>query len=471
MGGFPPIQRDQGMRTEPGHGIDDDPGRPPFSRFVLLWSGQTVSGMGSHLHGFGLGVWMYEHTQSTSLYALIALASFAPGVLVAPLLGGVVDRQDLRRVMMLGHAGGAVCTLLIALLIALDRLSLGAILLLVAAGAAFNSIQLPAFPKATTLMVAPEQLPRANGLMQLGVALARIAAPLLSGVLLPVIGVMGLLAIDLVTAGFSLAVLQAVRMPAPARDVAPARVSLGVSLAGRALQDAAVGWRYIRERPGLLGLQVLLTWMSFNLGILQVLVTPLILSFADVRTLGAVMTAGGVGMLAGSLLLLAWGGSRQRVWSVLGFVLLQGVFMGLGATRASPWVVGAGAFGVLFTVPVIMSCNQTLWQRKVPTALQGRVFAVHAALSGGSIPVAYLLSGPLADHVFEPWMAPGGPLASALGPWVGGAGPGRGIALLFLLLGAATVLLVAACMLIPGVRRVEQALPDAPLEPAPRLTG
>ncbi|WP_375745453.1 MFS transporter [Corallococcus interemptor] len=456
------------MRTPPGHGIDDDLGPRPFSRFVLLWSGQTVSAMGSHLNGFGLGVWMYEHTQSTSLYALIALASFAPGVLVAPLLGGVVDRKDLRKVMMLGHAGGAVCTALIALLIALDRLSVGAILLLVAGGAAFNSIQLPAFPKATTVMVAPEQLPRANGLMQLGVAMARIAAPLLSGVLLPVIGVTGLLSIDLATAFISLAVLQAVRMPAaPSNETAPAQVSLG----GRALQDAGVGWRYIRERPGLLGLQVLLTLMGFNLGILQVLVTPLVLSFADVRTLGAVMTAGGVGMLAGSLLLLAWGGARQRVWSVLGFVWLQGLFMGLGATHASPWVVGAGAFGVLLTVPVIMSCDQTLWQRKVPMALQGRVFAVHSALSGASIPVAYLLSGPLADHVFEPRMAVGGPLASALGPWVGGAGPGRGIALLFLLLGTATVLLAAACALLPSVRRVEQALPDAPLEPHPGLTG
>lgn len=447
--------------------MSSDPGLRPFSRFVILWLGQTVSGMGSHLNGFGLGVWMYEHTKSTSLYSFIALASFAPGVLVAPLLGGVVDRHDLRKVMMLGHAGGAVCTVLIALLLYLDRLSVGAILALVAGGAAFNSIQLPAFPKATTLMVEPEQLPRANGLMQLGMALGYIVAPLLSGSLLPIIGVTGLLVIDIGTAIISLVVLQAVRMPAaPPKETAPAKSSMG----GRALQDAVVGWRYIRERPGLFGLQVLITLMSFNLGIIQVLVTPLVMSFTDVRTLGAVMTAGGVGMLAGSMLLLAWGGSRQRVWSVLGFVLLQGLFLGLGASRASPWIVGAGAFGVLFTIPVIMSCNQTIWQRKVPTGLQGRVFAVHSALSGGSIPVAYLLSGPLADHVFEPWMAVGGPLASKLGPLVGGAGPGRGIALLFLLLGVATVLLVAACTLLPSVRRVEQALPDAPQDSLPGLT-
>ncbi|WP_338268618.1 MFS transporter [Corallococcus caeni] len=456
------------MRTslpQPPRGRDSGP--PPFSRFVLLWLGQTVSGMGSHLNGFGLSVWMYEHTRSTSLYSLIALAAFAPGVLVAPLLGGVVDRHDLRKVMMLGHAGGAVCTVLIALLLWLDRLSVGALLALVAAGAAFNSVQRPAFTKATTLMVGPEQLPRANGLMQLGLALGYIVAPLLSGVLLPLIGVTGLLIIDVIAAALSLAVLQSLRVPAaPPTEAAPVKASLGV----RALQDAAVGWRYIRERPGLLGLQVLLTLMSFNLGILQVLVTPLVMSFTDVRTLGAVMTAGGVGMLAGSLLLLAWGGARG-VWTVLGFVLLQGLFMGLGASRASAWGVGAGAFGVLFTVPVIMSCNQTLWQRKVPTGLQGRVFAVHAALSGGAIPAAYLLSGPLADHVFEPMMAVGSPLASALGPWVGGTGPGRGIALFFLLLGAATVLLVAACTLLPSVRRVEQALPDALPEPLPGLTS
>ncbi|RKH58461.1 MFS transporter [Corallococcus aberystwythensis] len=439
----------------------------PFSRFVLLWLGQTASGMGSHLNGFGLGVWTYEHTKSTSLYSLIALASFAPGVLVAPLLGGVVDRHDLRKVMMLGHAGGAVCTVLIALLLQLDRLSVGALLALVAGGAAFNSIQLPAFAKATTVMVAPEQLPRANGLMQLGLALGSIVAPLLSGTLLPAIGVTGLLAIDVGTALLSLGVLQGLRGSALPREAAsPVKASLG----RRALQDAAVGWRFIRERPGLVGLQVLLTLMSFNLGIIQVLVTPLVMSFADVRALGAVMTAGGLGMLAGSLVMLAWGGTRRRVWTVLGFVWLQGLFLGLGALRASPWVVGAGAFGVLFTLPVIMGCNQTLWQRKVPTGLQGRVFAVHSALSGVAIPIAYLLSGPLADHVFEPLMAAGAPWASALGPWVGGAGPGRGIALLLLLLGLATLLLVAACTLLPGIRRVEQVLPDAPTDPLPGPT-
>ncbi|RKH03497.1 MFS transporter [Corallococcus carmarthensis] len=463
------------MQTESRHGIDDDPerlqraapGPGPFSRFVLLWMGQTVSGMGSHLNGFGLAVWMYEHTRSTSLYSLIALASFAPGVLVAPLLGGVVDRHDLRKVMMLGHAGGAVCTVLIAVLLLLGHLSVAALLALVAGGAAFNSVQRPAFTKATTLMVAPERLPRANGLMQLGLALGYIVAPLLSGTLLPRIGVTGLLALDVIAAALSLGVLQPLRIPAaPPKESAPAKASMG----GRALQDAAVGWRYIRERPGLLGLQVLITLMSFNLGILQVLVTPLVMSFTDAPTLGAVMTAGGLGMLAGSLLLLAWGGARSRVWAVLGFVLLQGLFMGLGASRASAWTVGAGAFGVLFTVPVILSCNQTLWQRKVPTGLQGRVFAVHAALSGGAIPVAYLLSGPLADHVFEPMMAVGRPLAPALSPWVGGMGPGRGIALFFLLLGIATVLLVVACALLPSIRRVEQVLPDAPAEPLPGVS-
>ncbi|QSQ28079.1 MFS transporter [Pyxidicoccus parkwayensis] len=433
---------------------------PPqsFPRYVLLWVAQTVSAIGTHLTGFGLGVWMYEHTKSTSLYSFIALASFAPGVLVAPLLGGVVDRYDLRRLMFLGHAGGGVCTLLIALLLYTDRLGVGAILALVAGGAAFNSIHLPAFPKATVLMVTTEQLPRANGLMQLGMALGYIVAPLLSGMLMPLIGVTGLLAIDVVTFTFALVVLHYLRIPEAPRDEAASTTG---KPGGHVLQDAAVGWRFIRERPGLFGLQVLITLMSFNLGIIQVLVTPLVMSFSDVRTLGFVMTAGGLGMLAGSVVLLAWGGPRDRIWGVLGFVLLQGLFLAFGATRASAWMVGAGAFGVLSTIPVIMSCNQTVWQRKVPIGLQGRVFAVHSSLSGGFIPVAYLLSGPLADHVFEPLMVTGGPLAALMGPWLGGTGPGRGIALLFLLLGILTVLLVVACALSPGVRHVETALPDA----------
>jgi hypothetical protein len=74
-------------------------------------------------------------------------------------------------------------------------------------------------------------------------------------------------------------------------------------------------------------------------------------------------------------------------------------------------------------------------------------------------PLAFLLGGPLTDYVFEPLLAPGGPLAGSLGQVIG-VGPGRGIGLLFMVMGLLSVLLVIGGYLYPRLRRVEEELPD-----------
>ncbi|MCY1079000.1 MFS transporter [Archangium lansingense] len=436
-------------------------------RFLLLWIAQTVSLVGSQLTAFGLGVWVYQRTQSTMMYSLVALANLAPRVIFAPLMGGFVDRRDLRSVLIAGHVGAGVCSLAIALLFGTGLLEVLAIIGLVAIGATFNAIHLPAFSKVTAVLVPPEELGKANGLAQLGVALGYLVAPLLAGFLMPHIEVLGILVIDISSFLFAVAVLSAVRLP-----LVGAPTGHHSSDPLLFLRDAAEGWSYIRARRGLLILLLLITAMSFNLGMVQVLITPLMLSFASVQVLSIVLFVGGMGMVVGSVAMMAWGGPQRRIHGVLGFLLLQGVFLLVGSLQASAPLVAAGAFGVLLSVPLITACDQSIWQRLVPTDIHGRVMAVHSAVSGASVPVAYLLAGPLADSLFEPWMAPGGTLAASAGQLIG-VGQGRGIALLFAVLGFGTFLFVSLGALSASLRRVEDAAPEpsAPAEPSASPLG
>ena len=55
------------------------------------------------------------------------------------------------------------------------------------------------------------------------------------------------------------------------------------------------------RRPGLLGLLIFFTVFNLLVGVIQVLFTPLVLSFASVETLGFVLSVAGLGMLAGSM--------------------------------------------------------------------------------------------------------------------------------------------------------------------------
>jgi len=75
------------------------------------------------------------------------------------------------------------------------------------------------------------------------------------------------------------------------------------------------------------------------------------------------------------------------------------------------------------------------------------------------MPLAYLVAGPLADHVFEPLLVVNGPLVSSVGRLIG-VGRGRGIGLLYIVLGLLVLLTVAAAYLYPHLRLVEDELPD-----------
>ena len=139
-------------------------------------------------------------------------------------------------------------------------------------------------------------------------------------------------------------------------------------------------------------------------------------------------------MLAGGLWMSAWGGPRRKVLGVLGFEFFGGLcFILMGAQPAWSWTA-MGAVLVHLTLAVIGGCEQTLWQSNTPEALRGRVLAVQQAASQAAAPLALLIAGPMADIWFNPWMQPGGWLANFFGRWIG-TGDGRGIALMFLLIG------------------------------------
>lgn len=95
-----------------------------------------------------------------------------------------------------------------------------------------------------------------------------------------------------------------------------------------------------------------------------------------------------------------------------------------------------------------------IWQKKVPPDIQGRVFAIRKMIVLSSVPLAYLTAGPLADHLFEPLMAADGLLAGTLGQIIG-TGPGRGIGLMFVIMGALLILAALIAYAYPPIRLVD----------------
>ncbi len=422
--------------------------------FLTVWLGQAVSLLGSGLTWFALGVWIFQQTGSATRFALLSFCAAIPVVALAPLAGVLVDRWDRRRVMMLGDAGSGLCTLILVVLAWSGRLAVWHVYAVITVSAAASAIQALAFTAATTLLVSKRHLGRASGLSQLGLALAHVAAPGLAGMLIGPIGLHGVLLVDCATMAAALLALAAVRIPRPPG------VPAGETGRPTVWRDGVGGWSFVRRRPGLVGLLLLFAAANFSLGLLQVLLTPLVLGFASTAALGIVLSVAGAGMLAGGVVMSLWGGPSRRVPGILGCLALQGAIFLLGGVRPNAALIAGAAFVVMFVIPVLEGCSQAIWQTKVAPALQGRVFAVRRMVAWSAMPLAYLIAGPLADHMFEPLLAVGGPLAPSLGRVVG-AGPGRGIGLLFVLVGVLLLCAVAAAWRSPAVRGIERDLPDA----------
>lgn len=423
--------------------------------FFLTWIGQTISTVGSDMTEFALGVWVYQQTGSVTQFALISLCIYLPRVIMSPIAGVLVDRGDRKYWMILSDSAGWVISLIVMLLTYFNSLEVWHIYLAVIAKSSFNAFQIPAYTASVPLLVPPHQLARANGMVQATRATAKITSPIVAAFLVEIIQIQGILLIDTLTFIVAIITLNIVKFPIIKK--------VGSSLKNISLSQFSLeiltGWRYIKSRKGLVGLLILVSFINFTEGVLQVLFWPLVLSFSNSKSLGVILFISGLGMLIGSIVMTTWGGPKKRIYGIFTMVPLQGFLLLLGGLRPSLILAGIGAFGYLFAAPIIISCNQTIWQSKIPPKIQGRVFALQQMLEKLLAIMAYLLSGPLTDKVFEPLMAENGLLADSLGK-IMGVGPGRGIGLFFVLIGILNIVITYLSCRSPRVRRIEQELPD-----------
>lgn len=422
--------------------------------FGIVAAGQFVSVLGSSLTAFALANWILDQTDNSVTHlSLIILAASLPGILISPVAGSIVDRWDRRRVMLASNCVACVAELLIWGLIVTGQTAFGNFLILAAMISLADAFQEPAYTASIPLLVPKHHLGRASGFVQSSQGIARIVAPVLAGVMLVTLGISTVLLIDAGTFLVAIATLLYVRFPRP---LATEEGSQGK---GSLWSEAAVGWRYLRSRVGLMALVILFAFVNFLVASVNVLYFPLVRSFASSAVLGVTLTIGGLGMLAGSVAVMALGVPKRKVRAILGFIFLGGMVIAFSGLQPSAVLVAINGFVMMSVLPVLQSTSQVLWQTKVAPDVQGRVFALRRMLTQATIPLGQLAAGPLADVVFEPLFRRGGGLTSTVGAWIG-VGPGRGIGFLFILLGTAGCVAAVAACLFPRIRRLEHELPD-----------
>ncbi len=435
--------------------------------FTVVWFGQVISLVGSAMSGFAMTIWAWEITNSATALALAGLFWFAPNVLFSPIAGALVDRSNRKLVMMVSDLSAGVITILYLILYSTGQLQIWHLYVGGFIAGTFQAFQWPAYSSAITMMIPKNQYARATGMMSLAEWGSGVFSPVLAAALLAPIGLAGILFVDIATFVIAILALLWIEVPQPTVSAE------GKAARGNLWQESLYGFKFIIQRPSMLGLQLVFFFGNFFSTISGTLTSPMILSRTDNNALllGSVQSVGSFGGILGSLLITAWGGPKKKVvgvvagWALSG--LLSYAIMGF-AREGVLWMVGS-FFGAFFG-PIINSSNQAIWMSKVAPDVQGRVFSVRRLIAQITAPLAMLIAGPLADNLFEPAMVSNQSTLGAPLGWITGTGPGTGMSIIILLCGIATLVVGVFAYLNPNIRNVETLIPDHDEAPKPEAS-
>jgi MFS family permease len=398
-----------------------------FEKFLVIWVGQLISCIGSGLTAFALAVYVYSLTGTAASVSLVTLCAFLPSVLLAPIGGVFADRFDRRLMMILGDLFSAAGLVYMLVVILNGEIILWQICLGVSISSIFVALMEPAYKATVTDLLSIEQYARASGMVQIAGSAKYLISPVIAGLLLRIADIKLILSIDIAT--FFITISAALWVMRSLRNTVTKDRSQQ-----NFLQDMKEGLRTILTNKGVTVLILLISMVTFFVGILQTLLTPMMLNIANASTLGTVLTLSSTGMLLGSMVIGIVNINKNYTNMVAISLAVGGLFFALMGVSTSTFFITAAGFLFFTALPFVNTGAEVLIRRSIPDDRQGRAWGLIGIISQLGYIAAYVTAGLLADRVFTPLLMPDGGLASTVGRLIG-TGSSRGMGFMFILSG------------------------------------
>lgn len=357
--------------------------------FARLWVAAITSNIGTWMEALALGIYTQRSTGSATSTAAVAAAAFVPIAVFSPLGGALADHISRKLIIVGTSLVQATLAASLAVQFANGAPSQRLVLLVAFGSGVCGALGFPAYQAMLPDLVPPETLPGAIALSSAQYNLGRIIGPVLAGV---VIADDRFFAAEVVNAASFIGVIAVVgtlRLPRP------------VAHADRPgfLRTISGGFRFVRADPGLRVTFATLALSSF-LAAPFIALIPTMAEDVLAAPNGTALLVGaqGVGAVAMAFALgpltARWGVRRVLVTAMS----LLPVALASYALAATLWtaavaivIVGACYLGALAT-------TTTIAQLRAPTALRGRVLAVHTMVLGSFYPVGAIIQGQIADE-------------------------------------------------------------------------
>lgn len=400
--------------------------------FLILWSTQSLSQLGSSITTFALTLWLYEKTGSSLSTASLTICSYAPYVLMSIFAGALTDRWNKKKTMLCCDTFAAMCTIIVFILFRTDRLAVWHLYVINAISGLMNTIQQPASEVAMTLIVSDKYYQKTSGLRSLSRSLISVLNPLIASALYSFTGLNGVIAIDI---GSFIVAFSALLffIVIPENKIAKEKNT-------RIL--AKEGLMFLKETPLIMTLILFMSGVNLVASAFDAVLPGYILPNpkGGSTILGIVSSCSGVAMIIGSLIVSILPKPKDRVKVIYRTMLFSlGTENFLLAFSREPmlWCIGQIIGWIL--VPIMDANLDVILRTTIPVELQGRVYACRNTFQFFTIPIGLFLGGFMVDHVCEPLMSEYSNMLILKKLF--GSGKGSGAALMMFLLGVSGVLI------------------------------
>ena len=400
-----------------------------LKQYLLLWSTQSLSTLGSGMTSYALTLWLYQKTGLALETAMLQICTYAPYVLMSIFAGALSDRWNKKLTMLGCDLFAALSTVAVLLLAMTGELSGWHLYLINAFNGLMNTIQRPAGDVAATMLIPKEKYQKTSGLRSLSDSLTNILTPVIATALFAFGGLEAVIAFDLSTFAAAFITLSLfIKIPEP--DHAQKEKTSLLRLAGEGLS-------WLRSKPMILYLILFLAGINLVASAYNAVLPAMVLSKPNggKTVLGLVNTTVGAATLAGSIIVMAIPKPKDRIrmiWLSLFLSMSTENFMLAFGKGPIIWCIGAVCGWI--AIPYMGANLDVILRTEIPKDMQGRVFSCRNTLQFFTIPVGYYLGGMLTDKVFEPFMQDkSGTLLNTLF----GSSKGSGAAMLFAVLGFA----------------------------------
>ncbi len=390
------------------------------------------------------------YTGSVSYVSLITLLSFMPSIVLSPIGGLLADRYDRRLLMIIGDLFSGLGLVYILWSIQAGEKSIVPIFVGITFSSIFTSLLEPSYRATLTDILEEENYAKASGLIQVAGSAKYLISPVIAGMILSVADIRVILLLDILTFITTCLMIFLVRKSMNSETQNYKKDSFKGLLEGLFI---------IKENRGVYFLVIIMFFVCFFMGFIQILIRPMILALSSVKTAGIMESLCAVGLLIGSLW-IGIAGIKKNYSKILAVAcFFCGIFMSMTGVNENLNIIGISTFLFFSTLPFMNSCADVLVRVSIPNELQGRVWGLISLITQMGTVVAYIISGIMADYVFEPMFNKNGILVENIEIIIG-TGKGRGIGFMLILSGIGMLIMAIVIWKNGEIREVSEKCVD-----------